>query len=125
MEEGAEVRNRQVIFKGYIKGAPKESEIYVKTDTTRKLKLPEGSKGLLVKNLYLSCDPYMRLLMTKRDTGGVFSSYTPGSVHTLSLSLSPLILVYFSIFGSCLHSNLLGGVVVIEIASAGLNFIFD
>lgn len=76
------MRNKQVIFKDYIQGALKESDMYVKTDTTRKLKLPEGSKGVLVKNLYLSCDPYMRLLMTKRDTGGVFSSYTPGSPLT-------------------------------------------
>ncbi|KAJ8439378.1 hypothetical protein Cgig2_021792 [Carnegiea gigantea] len=82
MEEGAEVRNKQVIFKDYIKGALKESDMYVKTDTTRKLELPEGAEGVLVKNLYLSCDPYMRLLMTKRDTGGVFSSYTPGSPLT-------------------------------------------
>lgn len=85
MEEGAEVRNKQVIFKDYIKGALKESDMYVKTDTTRKLELPEGSEGVLVKNLYLSCDPYMRIIMTKRDTGGVFSSYAPGSVCTLPL----------------------------------------
>lgn len=81
MAEGGEVRNKQVIFKDYISGPPKESDMYVKANTT-KLKLPEGSEGILVKNLYLSCDPYMRLLMQKLDTAGVFTPYTPGSPLT-------------------------------------------
>ena len=80
MEEGAEVRNKQVILNDYISVAPKESDMCVNTYTTTKLKLPDGSKGLLLNTLFLSCDPYMRLLMQKRDTAGVFSSYTPGSV---------------------------------------------
>ncbi|XP_061993895.1 NADPH-dependent oxidoreductase 2-alkenal reductase-like [Rosa rugosa] len=55
-----EVRNKQVILKKYVSaGLPKESDMAVVTTTT-KLKLPEGSGGVLVKNLYFSCDPYMR-----------------------------------------------------------------
>ncbi|XP_057777845.1 2-alkenal reductase (NADP(+)-dependent)-like [Salvia miltiorrhiza] len=62
-----EVSNKQVIFKGYINGYPKESDMILKTSTI-KLKVPEGcSDAVLVKNLYLSCDPYMRSRMTKTD----------------------------------------------------------
>ena len=43
------------------------------------LKVPEGSNGVLLKNLYLSCDPVMRILMQRVVPKG-FSNYTPGSV---------------------------------------------
>ncbi|MED6204383.1 hypothetical protein PIB30_008828 [Stylosanthes scabra] len=71
----AEVRNKQVILKEYVSGFPKESDMDI-IEGTVTLKLPEGSNNevLLVKNLYLSCDPYMRILMTQGP-----SSLTPGS----------------------------------------------
>ena len=59
---GEEVSNKQVIFKDYFTGFPKESDMYVTTSTI-KLKVLEGSNAVLLKNLYLSCDPYMRILM--------------------------------------------------------------
>ncbi|KAL6221460.1 hypothetical protein ACLB2K_009211 [Fragaria x ananassa] len=46
--------------------------------TTTKLKLPEGSTGVLVKNLYLSCDPYMRSRMTKRNSASYVDRFNPG-----------------------------------------------
>ncbi|KAK4566936.1 hypothetical protein RGQ29_002975 [Quercus rubra] len=55
---GEEVSNKQVIFKDYVTGFPKESDMYVTTSTI-KLKVPEGSNGVLLKNLYLSCDPIL------------------------------------------------------------------
>lgn len=60
-----QVRNKQVILKDYVSGFPKESDMYVSTNGTIKLKVPEGSNGVVVKNLYLSCDPYIRNLMKK------------------------------------------------------------
>ncbi|KAF3972365.1 hypothetical protein CMV_004126 [Castanea mollissima] len=60
-----QVRNKQVILKDYVSGFPKESDMYVGTNGTIRLKVPEGSNGVVVKNLYLSCDPYMRNLMKK------------------------------------------------------------
>ncbi|PON46712.1 Alcohol dehydrogenase superfamily, zinc-type [Parasponia andersonii] len=60
----AEVSNKQVLLRDYVSGFPKESDLYV-TSSTLKLKLLQGSKGVLVKNLYLSCDPYMRNRMQK------------------------------------------------------------
>ncbi|KAL9240721.1 hypothetical protein vseg_014907 [Gypsophila vaccaria] len=76
------VGNKQVIFKDYITGFPEETDLFVKSDNTLTLKLTEGgglNGGVLVKNLYLSVDPYMRILMQNYDSSGVFSSFTPNS----------------------------------------------
>ncbi|KAF8013550.1 hypothetical protein BT93_I1407 [Corymbia citriodora subsp. variegata] len=77
-EGGEAVRNKQVIFRDYVSGFPKESAMEVR-ESTMKLRLPEGSNGLLVKNLYLSCDPYMRSRMTKLDVPSYVDSFKPGS----------------------------------------------
>ncbi|KAL2941417.1 2-alkenal reductase (NADP(+)-dependent) [Bienertia sinuspersici] len=67
-----EVENKQVILKGYIDRAPLESDMELKLGNKIKLKVSKGSSSILVKNLYLSCDPYMRARM--RDFHG---SYIP------------------------------------------------
>uniref|UniRef100_A0A2N9H046 Alcohol dehydrogenase-like C-terminal domain-containing protein n=1 Tax=Fagus sylvatica TaxID=28930 RepID=A0A2N9H046_FAGSY len=55
---GEEVSNKQLTLRDYVTGSPKESDMYVKTSTI-KLEIPDGSKAILVKNLYQSCDPVM------------------------------------------------------------------
>ncbi|KAL5577472.1 hypothetical protein UlMin_019171 [Ulmus minor] len=77
----AEVTNKQVVLKDYVSGFLKESDM-VLTTSTLKLKLPEGSKGVLVKNLYLSCDPYMRDRMNNTGSLSYFESFKPGSPIT-------------------------------------------
>ncbi|KAG5054698.1 hypothetical protein AAZX31_03G086600 [Glycine max] len=77
----AEVRNKQVVLRDYVSGFPKESDMNIVEGTTI-LKLPQGSNDVLLKNLYLSCDPYMRMLMTKVEGLDVFGTYTPGSPLT-------------------------------------------
>lgn len=73
------VSNKQVIFKNYVEGFPKETDMVVKTNSIS-LKVEEGSNAILVKNLYLSCDPYMRSRMTFNEyPDPEFSSFTPGS----------------------------------------------
>lgn len=62
--EPATVTNKQIIFSGYVSGFPKESDLKF-TTTTIDLRIPERSTSILVKNLYLSCDPYMRICMGK------------------------------------------------------------
>ncbi|XP_052291952.1 NADP-dependent alkenal double bond reductase P2-like isoform X3 [Citrus sinensis] len=48
------------------------------TSGSIKLKVAEGSKDtVLLKNLYLSCDPYMQKRMSKLDTS-LFYSFCPG-----------------------------------------------
>lgn len=78
-----EVSNKQVILKNYVSGFPKESDMELRTSSL-KLKLPEGSSpgAILVKNLYLSCDPYMRSRMRKLE-GHYTEAFTPGSVSHL------------------------------------------
>lgn len=83
---GDEVSNKQILLRDYVTDFLKESDMVPKTGTIR-LKVPEGSKTIVVKNLYLSCDPYMSLKMRKLDDSFIFDSYTPGSVLFL-LSLS-------------------------------------
>lgn len=68
--------NKKVILKNYVSGSPKESDMeFVSTETVR-LKVPEGSNAILLKNLYLSCDPYMMNLMSKHEE----ASYIPDFV---------------------------------------------
>ncbi|KAL8142879.1 hypothetical protein V2J09_015911 [Rumex salicifolius] len=74
----AEVSNKQIILKKYVSGFPKESDLELRTSSILP-KLPEGSNGVLVKNLYLSCDPYMRGRMTNHDRPTYVASFAPDS----------------------------------------------
>lgn len=74
-----EIKNKQIILKDYVQGYPKESDFDVKIGSLSSLKVPEGSNGVLVKNLYLSCDPYMRPRMSKSE-GSYVESFKPGQV---------------------------------------------
>ena len=76
---GVEVSNKQVILKNHVVGFPKESDMEVKTSMIT-LKVPEDCEGFLLKNLYLSCDPYMRSRMTKHERPTYVESFIPGSV---------------------------------------------
>ncbi|CAK7324973.1 unnamed protein product [Dovyalis caffra] len=53
------VSNKQVLCRELFVGFPKASYLQIGTSTIQ-LKVPQGSNAVLVKNLYLSCDPYMR-----------------------------------------------------------------
>ncbi|KAL5997951.1 hypothetical protein ACLOJK_008885 [Asimina triloba] len=74
-----EFPNKQIILKDYVSGFPKEDDMILKSATS-KTKVPKGSAAVLVKNLYLSCDPYMRVRMSKPLVPSYSNSYTPGSV---------------------------------------------
>lgn len=74
-----EVQNKQVILKHHvIDGNPSESDMEVKLSSI-KLKAPSGSDSILLKNLYLSCDPYMRLRMRAVE-GSYVDAFKPGEV---------------------------------------------
>ncbi|KAL0004207.1 hypothetical protein SO802_011768 [Lithocarpus litseifolius] len=73
-----EVENKQVILKGYVDILPNESDMEIKVSKI-KLKAPKGSGAFLVKNLYLSCDPYMRGRMRKIQAANyLFLPFVPG-----------------------------------------------
>ncbi|ESR55342.1 hypothetical protein CICLE_v10024617mg [Citrus x clementina] len=72
------VSNKRVILSNYVTGFPKESDMKI-TSGSIKLKVAEGSKDtVLLKNLYLSCDPYMRWRMSKLDRPSFVDSFHPG-----------------------------------------------
>lgn len=80
--ETKEVINRRVTFKDYLVGEPKESDFILKSNTLS-LKLQGGSQDVLVKNLYLSIDPYQRARMkdySSSHKAPFASCLTPGSV---------------------------------------------
>ncbi|KAF2620090.1 hypothetical protein F2Q68_00041802 [Brassica cretica] len=75
------MRNKQVILKHYINGFPEESDLMIVTaPDTMELKVKPGSSTILVKNLFLSCDPYMGTFMREPDSGS-----SEVAVETLSL----------------------------------------
>lgn len=74
-------RNRKVVLRGYIDRAPREEDMELIDGAAVELRVPEGGGGpaVLVKNLYLSCDPYMRGRM--RDfRNSYIPPFKPGSV---------------------------------------------
>ena len=79
-----EVENKQVILKEYIDILPKESDMKIKVSKI-KLKAPKGSGAFLVKNLYLSCDPYMKGCMREIQAANyLFPPIVPGQVNPSS-----------------------------------------
>ncbi|KAG6395444.1 hypothetical protein SASPL_146089 [Salvia splendens] len=75
---GEEIRNKQVILSNYVETSVKESDMSLRTSKIQ-LKIPSGCDGaVLVKNLYLSIDPYILGRMKKRVL--YMSSYTLDSV---------------------------------------------
>ncbi|KAF8020465.1 hypothetical protein BT93_G1007 [Corymbia citriodora subsp. variegata] len=76
-KRGAMVRNKRVVLRDYVSGYPTEGDMEVRKGEM-KLEVPRGSKAVVVKNLYLSCDTYMRLLMN-RTAVELLKPYTPGS----------------------------------------------
>ncbi|KAG2602489.1 hypothetical protein PVAP13_5KG692700 [Panicum virgatum] len=76
----AVARNRKVVLRGYIDRAPREDDMEFVDGGDVALRVPGGAGGpaVLVKNLYLSCDPYMRGRM--RDfQGSYIPPFKPGS----------------------------------------------
>jgi NADPH-dependent curcumin reductase CurA len=85
METEAVARNRKVVLRGYIDRAPREDDLELVDGGAVALRVPEGGAAgpaVLLKNLYLSCDPYMRGRM--RDfQGSYIPPFKPGSVSFL------------------------------------------
>ncbi|KAM1508025.1 hypothetical protein ACFXTH_017380 [Malus domestica] len=60
--------NKQVLLRDFVNGrSPTESDMYVATNSISLKVPPQDSNTVLVKNLYLSCDPMMRFLIMKSD----------------------------------------------------------
>lgn len=91
---GQVVRNKKVILKDYIDGKVNESDMEVREGKIC-LQLHSGKNNdVLVKNLYLSPDPYMRSRM-KGVTNLYIPPFIPGEVR---FAMSGVLLII-----SCLH----------------------
>uniref|UniRef100_A0A0D9XXX4 Enoyl reductase (ER) domain-containing protein n=1 Tax=Leersia perrieri TaxID=77586 RepID=A0A0D9XXX4_9ORYZ len=74
------VSNKRVILKRHVQtGIPSEDDMEIVTAETT-LAVPAGSSAVVVKNLYLSCDPIMRFRMTRREVPSFVPDYVPGEV---------------------------------------------
>ncbi|XP_020590013.1 2-alkenal reductase (NADP(+)-dependent)-like [Phalaenopsis equestris] len=73
--------NKRIILKDYVTGYPREGDM-VLISSDIELKVPPGSAAVLVKILYLSCDPYMRGRMSKPVVKSYIGPFTPGYVIT-------------------------------------------
>ncbi|KAM7486779.1 hypothetical protein LguiA_002788 [Lonicera macranthoides] len=78
---GEKVRNMKVKLRDWVIGTPKESDMCVSSEDTIELEVPEGSNGVILKNLYLSCDPCLQFLM-KGTYYGCFPPHSPGQPIT-------------------------------------------
>ncbi|KAK3436620.1 hypothetical protein EUGRSUZ_C01171 [Eucalyptus grandis] len=76
-----EVMNKYWTIKTHIEDAPKEDDFYLKNSTLA-LSVEPGSKEMIVKNLYVSIDPYqlnrMKSSSSSQKTGGFAVGITPG-----------------------------------------------
>ncbi|PWZ03983.1 2-alkenal reductase (NADP(+)-dependent) [Zea mays] len=81
---GQEVANKRVVLKRYVTGFPGADDMEVVTGTAR-VAVPPGSTAMVLKNLYVSCDPYMRGRMTKHERPSYVPDFVVGeSQHSLS-----------------------------------------
>ncbi|CAO2161919.1 unnamed protein product [Urochloa humidicola] len=80
----ATAANRRVILKDYVEGYPSEEhmEILPATEVPLRLTSDDSPGSVLVRNLYLSCDPYMRPKMSRPLHQSYTAAFVPGSVIT-------------------------------------------
>lgn len=78
-----EVMNRFIAIKASIDGFPQESEFEIKTETLS-LSIGVGTNQVLVKNLYVSIDPYqlnrMKSQSSSQSAINFASTIIPGEV---------------------------------------------
>ncbi|KAL6905892.1 hypothetical protein ACP4OV_003493 [Aristida adscensionis] len=77
-----EVPNRQVVLKRHVPTGllPAEDDMELVAGVAR-LDVPAGSAAAVLKNLYVSCDPYMRSRMSKhQDHASYVADFVPGEV---------------------------------------------
>lgn len=86
-----EVKNRFVAIKANIDGAPTESDFEIKSETIS-LSVIGGEGEIIVKNLYVSVDPYqlnrMKSKSSSQSTSDFATAIAPGQVSFMFLSLS-------------------------------------
>lgn len=85
-----EVINKFVSLKAHIDGSPQETNFEIITETLP-LSIVAGSKDVLVKNIYVSIDPYQLNRMKS-----LSSSQTSGSSYAVGVALGQVSSVQIS-----------------------------
>ena len=84
-----EVENRFITIKEYVQGSPSESDLEVRKGSVV-LKVEEGSNDVVVKNIYVSIDPYqinrMKKLSPSQSAINFATRLVPGQVSELTQS---------------------------------------
>ena len=92
-----EVTNKYIAIKAQVDGAPQESDFEVKTESISLLVKP-GSKDIIIKNLYVSIDPYQLNRMKKISASQKTSEFAVGIVPSEVSSQLRSVLKYVSAF---------------------------
>jgi hypothetical protein len=81
-------KNKKVVLRRHVTGFPTEEDMEITVDTIE-LGVPAGLTAVLIKNLYLSCDPWMRGRMSKHEDGATVpaSDFVIGEVRIRSNSI--------------------------------------
>ncbi|CAM0949213.1 unnamed protein product [Alopecurus aequalis] len=79
---GVEVSNKRVVLKQYVTGFPTEDDMEILTGTVC-LAVPPGSGSVMLKNLYVSCDPYMRTGMSEHMDAACVDPFVLGEALTI------------------------------------------
>jgi NADPH-dependent curcumin reductase CurA len=68
---GEVATNKKVVLRRYVTGYPtaEDMEVVVTSGVPLRPAPPGSTAAVVVKNLYLSCDPWMRGRMTRHDDG--------------------------------------------------------
>ncbi|KAL5214091.1 hypothetical protein ABZP36_003243 [Zizania latifolia] len=78
----AETANKRIVLRNYVTGFPKESDMEILATGTAPSRVPEGTAGaVLVKNMYLSYDPYMRGRMSKHEEPSYVDDFVIGEAR--------------------------------------------
>ncbi|XP_065848584.1 2-alkenal reductase (NADP(+)-dependent)-like [Euphorbia lathyris] len=72
LSEAMEVSNRYIVSKRHIDGPPKETDFELKSEVIS-LSLEPGSNSVIVKNLYVSIDPYQLNRLKSQSSSQAFS----------------------------------------------------
>ncbi|CAL4950810.1 unnamed protein product [Urochloa decumbens] len=81
----ATATNRRVVLKEYVEGYPREEHMELLlpgAEVPLRLAGDDPPGSVLVRNLCLSCDPYMRLKMSRPLGASYAAAFVPGSVIT-------------------------------------------
>ncbi|KAK9205579.1 hypothetical protein WN943_015847 [Citrus x changshan-huyou] len=119
------VSNKRVILSNYVTGFPKESDMKI-TCGSIKLEVADGLKDtVLLKNLYISCDPYMRERMSKLDRPSFVDSFHPVIQSEFGFSADMISAHFLNLVSTCIFEIFNGDRVAKVLDSTHPNYAKD